>query len=630
MENLKFARKEYSTQKKFTKNEMINKLKKIPFNYKKVKWREITTLGIGNAELYLCEPDNDLELKKILLFCKEKNLNFYIVGAGSNLVGTDKKIYDFAIKLSGKFFRAISFGREHVTAGAGVLLKDLAIESAKKGFGGLSDLAGIPATLGGAIKMNASCKSTKISDFIEELCGFDLDGNIWKATKNEISFSYRTSSISDDKIILAVILSLPHSKTEKELTAIENSLKERKKIRFEGRNAGCVFMNPGSAKAGILLDKSNCKGLSIGDAIISSKHANYFINKGNCTENDFLKLISKARKIVFNKTGILLRPELKFVNKKSFEKIFSKPTSLKVAILKGGNSRERDISLVSASFVSSALKDAGFIVSEFDIKTPEIPDEAKKADIVFPVLHGGFGENGEIQKKLENLNIKFVGSSSKSCKITIDKIESKKIMLKHKIPTPDFKVITKQNLNEIEKIAKNFGFPLVVKPPLEGSTFGITIVENMDNLRSAVEETFSYGENILIEKFISGREITVGILDGKPLPVIEIEYPGKTYDFDAKYTHTKGETKYHCPPVNISKDLQKKAQKYALKFYRAVKARDMLRVDFICSQSIPYALEGNSIPGFTDSSLLPKAAEKDGLSFTELCAKLVIKTYKRK
>ncbi len=595
-----------------------------------VPWSEITTLGVGGRAPAVCEPKDDIELRNLLALCKKKNVRFIVLGAGSNIVGCDDDFDGIVIRLSGKSFQEMSFGRDHATVGAGVRLRDLAEAAARKGFTGIAPLAGIPATVGGAIKMNAGADGVSIGNFIEEICGFDSGGNVWKASKSELSFPYRKSSVADDKIIIAAILHLAHGDSAASLDSISKTVEKRSSVKFEGRNAGCVFLNPGDAKAGIILDKAGCKGMSCGKALVSSRHANYFINTGSCPEADFVGLASSARMKVFENSGILLFPEVKFANPRSLEKILSAPRPLDVAVLKGGSSRERDISLISAKYVSDALRAAGMKVSEFDIRTPELPPEAMKCDVVFPVLHGGFGENGEIQGRLERAGLKFVGSSSKSCSLTIDKIESKKIMLENKIPTAPFSAIGKNEEKELAKIAARLGFPLVVKAPLEGSTFGITIVDGMEDLEAALDKTFSFGENVLIEKFISGREITVGILDGKALPPVEIEYPGRTYDFDAKYTHSKGETKYHCPPVHIEGSMQEKARKFAVEFYRATGARDMLRVDFICADGVPYALEGNSIPGFTDSSLLPKAAKTAGISFTELCAGLVMKAYKRR
>ncbi|HPN84268.1 MAG TPA: UDP-N-acetylmuramate dehydrogenase [Victivallales bacterium] len=595
-----------------------------------VAWSEITTLGVGGKVSIFTEPEDDIELRKILAFCKDNKLEFLIIGAGSNIVGTDATYDGVVIRLSGRTFKEVSFGRKgHVTAGAGVKLRDLAELAAQKGFGGMEELAGIPATVGGAIKMNAGAEGISIGDFLEEICGVDSDGNIWKASKNEIKFSYRKSSISDDKIIIAAILKLEQKPTTDTETKIKNVISRRTSVRFEGRNAGSAFVNPGDAKAGIILEKSACKKMSFGNAMISEKHANYFINKGSASEADFLNLMIAARKKVFESTGILLYPEVKFVNGESYEKLISSIKPIKVALLKGGSSNERNISLISAKYVAGALRDAGMKVEEIDILKPEMTDSMKKADIVFPVLHGGFGEDGEIQELLEKAKIKFVGSSSASCKLTIDKITSKKLMLEKGIPTADFEVVTKHNRSEVAKFAKRLGLPLVIKAPKEGSTVGISILEDLEKLDETIEKTFSFGDEILLEKFIKGREITIGVLHGKALPVIEIEFPGATYDFDAKYTHAKGETKYHCPPVNVPETIQKKSQKIAELFYEASGARDMLRIDMIFDGKELFVLEANSIPGFTDSSLLPKAAKAAGISFTELCAGLAIKAWQR-
>jgi D-alanine-D-alanine ligase len=159
---------------------------------------------------------------------------------------------------------------------------------------------------------------------------------------------------------------------------------------------------------------------------------------------------------------------------------------------------------------------------------------------------------------------------------------------------------------------------------------GIVIVENEEDWESAIEKAFQFDDTLLVEKFIDGIETTVGIINGTALPVVEIQFPGKIYDYDAKYTHLLGETKYFCPPQKVSDELQKQAQQIALDFYHASGARDILRVDiFITSEKELFVLEGNSLPGFTSSSLVPKAALQSGMSFEKLCVTLVQNALKR-
>ncbi|OGV49197.1 MAG: hypothetical protein A2X49_04450 [Lentisphaerae bacterium GWF2_52_8] len=315
-----------------------------------------------------------------------------------------------------------------------------------------------------------------------------------------------------------------------------------------------------------------------------------------------------------------------FANTASAKTLDSCVSKLKIAVLKGGTSSEREVSLESGAAVAKALREAGCEVVEIDIREPKISQEMRSANAVFPVLHGGFGESGELQKVLEDANLKFVGCGSEACGIIIDKLKSKKFMEKHGIPTPPYAMLTKNERAFPSKLK----LPVVVKPPSEGSTVGISLVSTMEEWDKAIDECLKYDKTVLVEEYVEGDEITVGILLGQALPPVEIKYPGKMYDYDAKYTHAKGETFYHCPPKNVSEELQKKAGEIAVKFFEATGARDLLRVDMIVARDGKiYVLEGNNLPGFTSSSLLPKAAKTAGISFVQLCASLALSATQR-
>jgi D-alanine-D-alanine ligase len=167
-------------------------------------------------------------------------------------------------------------------------------------------------------------------------------------------------------------------------------------------------------------------------------------------------------------------------------------------------------------------------------------------------------------------------------------------------------------------------FPLVIKPPREGSTVGVFIVKDENEFKKNLDKAFAYDSELLVEEYVKGSEITVSIVNGNALPVIEIITPGGFYDYDAKYIHKNGETQYLCPPKNINEETQKTASELSLKFFKAAKCRDLLRVDFMVSEDgTPYMIEANNIPGFTSNSLVPKAFRQAGGSMEKLCANLV-------
>ena len=277
--------------------------------------------------------------------------------------------------------------------------------------------------------------------------------------------------------------------------------------------------------------------------------------------------------------------------------------------------------------VAESLRDGGFDVREYDIQKLEITDDMRWADVVYPVLHGGFGEDGTLQKMLEDAGIRTVGCPAKSMSVVMDKVESKKVMDQNGITNAKYAVITEPGT----PIPEGMSLPLIVKPNSEGSTFGLTLVEKEEDWQAAVTTALKYDKTVLVEEYIDGVEATVGILLGNALPPVEIRFPGKLYDYDAKYTHAQGETLYLCPPTGLSERVQAEAKEMSLRFARAVNAETLLRVDVIIRKGDDrvYVLEGNSMPGCTASSLLPKAAMAAGISLMELYSGLVFDALKK-
>ncbi|MCF7792081.1 MAG: D-alanine--D-alanine ligase [Victivallales bacterium] len=588
-------------------------------------WSKITTIGIGKGKVTVIEPCSENSLVKILKYTRKYNIPITAIGAGSNTIGTDSNDLTLLLKLTADDFKRVKINKNKAECGAGITLLNMIKECAKSDLSGLSQLAGIPGTLGGSLKTNASRLGVSIFNFIEYLEGYNFSGEKWSKYANEIKWGYRYSDLPEDIIVTKVHFRLKPERRSKIQQSIENYIKERAEIYPKFRNAGCIFKNPESnISSGQLIDLSGCKNMSCNNLEVSGLHANFITNRSISKESDFLELAGNVRKKVFENFGIYLTPEVYFINNKTFKKLMSTPPPLTVTLLKGGNCRERSVSLESAKNVSHALKKAGYTVNEYDIKKPVLPKKALNCDVAFPVLHGGFGEDGRIQKVLENNYIPFVGSDSNSSELTIDKIKTKKIFCKNQIKTPDYAVLKKGEI----RFPKNLKLPVVVKHPSEGSTFGISIVRKMNEWKPALKKASAVNtENILVEEYIDGEELTVSIIDSNYLPMIHISPPGEMYDYDAKYTHRTGETLYICPPEeNLISSLQQlEIQKTSLEIYKMVGARDMLRVDMILSAKTKeaYFIEVNSIPGFTSSSLLPKAAEKAGISYIQLCCKLI-------
>lgn len=297
-----------------------------------------------------------------------------------------------------------------------------------------------------------------------------------------------------------------------------------------------------------------------------------------------------------------------------------------VGVLLGGCSSEREISFKSGRAVLEALRSAGCRVSAIELN--QCDEETvlgllrqSKIDVAFIALHGAFGEDGAVQQILEKAGIPYTGSDAKTSRITINKVLTQKRLQQRGIPIPRHIVVNGTDGISSPEILGHLPVPLVVKPACEGSSIGVTILQSADQLPEAIRLASRYGEQILIEQYISGRELTVGILDGEALPVIEI-IPGHSFfDFEAKYQ--KGLTKY-VVPAEITDTVRQKVQQVAVEAYRTLGCRDLARIDVMLdAEDQPFVLEANTIPGFTETSLLPKAARQVGIDFPELCLRIV-------
>lgn len=300
---------------------------------------------------------------------------------------------------------------------------------------------------------------------------------------------------------------------------------------------------------------------------------------------------------------------------------------LKIAVLMGGKSNEREISLKSGKAVYQSLKDAGFVAVPIDIIEEDagaiVADiKGLGADIAFIAMHGRFGEDGTLQEILESAAIPYTGCGPRASRLAMDKVASREVFLEHGISVPRSRVFEDELLSKInlDDLA-DLGFPLVVKPAAAGSSIGVSIVNNQGDLIQALESAFSHDKRIIIEEYLEGRELTVGILEEEPLPVIEIIPKIKFFNYQAKYT--LGMTDY-IVPAKIAGELSKKVQQVALSAYKSLGCQAFSRVDMILKNNLmPYVLEINTIPGLTKMSLLPKAAGVANISFLELCLRLI-------
>ncbi len=298
----------------------------------------------------------------------------------------------------------------------------------------------------------------------------------------------------------------------------------------------------------------------------------------------------------------------------------------KIGVLMGGPSSEREISFKSGRAVEEALRQSGLNVVAIDVgKDIEKRLKEEGVEIAFIALHGRYGEDGTMQDLLESLAIPYTGPGVEASRLAMDKVASKEVFLRDKIPTPDFYVLKKEKEREmvISQLPchSTIKIPVVIKPAREGSTIGVSVVKEENDFLPALDKAFQYDDKILVEEYIDGREVTVSILNGSALPVIEIVPKHEFFDFQAKYTNGLTEFKVPAP---LTKELYGRTQEIAMRAHRALGCRGMSRVDMkVSSQGRPYVFEVNTIPGLTSLSLLPMAAQAAGVSFPELCRKLI-------
>ena len=327
---------------------------------------------------------------------------------------------------------------------------------------------------------------------------------------------------------------------------------------------------------------------------------------------------------------------------------------MKITVLMGGTSSERNVSLASGIRIVEALRSRGHTVTALDpakgvISAAEeralvagkvgteppsleslskfaegafLPNlrsmkEVKDADVAFLALHGGQGEDGTIQALLDMANVKYTGSGHLSSALAMDKDLSKKLFTVAEVKTADW-LMTPVSIEQVEGM---LGLPVVVKPSKQGSTVGLTLVKKREDLAPAIDEAAKYDDEVMIERFIPGRELTVGILGEVALPVGEILPKHEIYDYECKYTAGMATEEF---PAKLSKEATEKVQQQALAAFKALKLRGYARIDFrLTSEGEFYCLEANTLPGMTELSLIPQGAAAMGIGFPELCERIV-------
>jgi D-alanine-D-alanine ligase len=324
-----------------------------------------------------------------------------------------------------------------------------------------------------------------------------------------------------------------------------------------------------------------------------------------------------------------------------------------IAVLLGGTSAEREVSLASGLAVIRALRERGHDTVAIDTARGFVPreregdllpegihaappedvsaalspyeigeiPELRRADVAFLALHGGIGEDGTLQALLDLLGIPYTGTGPLGSGIAMDKDVSKRLLRDAEIPTLPWRVVRAPDFAyDPDAIREKVTFPCVVKPSRQGSSVGLTVVERMEDLDEAVALAARYDSEVMIERYVRGRELTVSIVGDRPLPPVEIRPKKGIYDYESKYT--PGMTEYLCP-APLEGEATAQAQMYAFRAFRVLKLRGYARIDFILAQDQLFCLEANTLPGMTATSLLPKAAAAVDIDFPTLCERIV-------
>jgi D-alanine-D-alanine ligase len=296
---------------------------------------------------------------------------------------------------------------------------------------------------------------------------------------------------------------------------------------------------------------------------------------------------------------------------------------MRVTVLYGGPSAEREVSLVSGKAVIDGLRAAGHNVFPSDISPSDLKGLDQPADVIFPVLHGQFGESGELQEILESRKLPFVGSGSKASRIGINKVETKKVWEQDGLPTPQYVIVNRSNIASTSMPA-----PAVVKAFGSGSSIDVYICKTQSDLAEKIKLVVDKHGEALVEQYIKGPELTVGVLEEKALAPIRIVPKAEFFDFEAKYKSAETEHRFD---TGLPPELVKQCQDLAEKANNIVGARDLSRIDVMIDEKThrPYLLEINTLPGFTPKSLLPEAAAHAGIPFNQLVDRLVKRAHKR-
>lgn len=544
------------------------------------------------------------------------------MGLGSNLLIRDGGIRGTVINTKNRL-KEMGFTAEGLLyVEAGVPCALVARFCAESGFLGAEFLAGIPGTMGGALKMNAGAFGGETWPIVHQVEMLNRQGQVSFREPSEFKIAYRSVKGLDGEWFLSALLKLEKGDTAASQQKIKALLEQRAKTQPTNQpSCGSVFVNPAGDYAARLIEQAGLKGFTLGGARVSEKHANFIVNTDNASAADIEKLIAIVQRKVNEIHGVLLKTEVCMIGEEKTATVipahrYDNPEKFgRVAVLMGGTAAERAVSLRSGAAVYEALKRAGVDAIAIDVTdSPIVALAGVQVDRVFNIIHGRGGEDGVLQGVLDVMKIPYTGSGVMASALSMDKLRTKLCWQGYGLVTPSWQLL--QSEADIDGCIEKLGFPVIVKPAQEGSSLGMSKAHNRDELVKALQIASEFNCDVYAEQWVSGKEYTVAILNGAALPVIRLETPHSFYDYEAKY-HANT-TQYHCP-CGLDDVQEATLQEVAVTASKVVGVKGWARADIFIDSNGQYQLiEINTVPGMTDHSLVPMAAKQAGLTFDEL------------
>jgi UDP-N-acetylenolpyruvoylglucosamine reductase len=584
----------------------------------------------GGAAEWLFEPADADDLAAFLA-ALDPRVPVLPLGLGSNLIVRDGGVPGVTIRLGKAFARVEPIGDSRLRCGggaSGILVSSTARDA---GVAGVEFLRSIPGTVGGFVRMNGGAYGRETADVLVEAEVVLRDGTRRTLSRDDLGYSYRHSALPDGAVVVgATFRGVPGEPAaiQAEMDRIAAAREASQPLR--SRTGGSTFKNPPGAKAWELVDAAGCRGLRRGDAQVSEKHTNFLLNLGAASSAEIETLGEDVRARVKAASGVELEWEIQRVGVQLDPARHGEEfRRLHVAVLMGGWSAEREVSLNSGAGVAEALESLGHRVTRVDLTPTVAADLAAAApDLVFNALHGTPGEDGSVQGLLELMGLRYTHSGLATSVIAIDKVLTKQVLVPAGVPMPGGRIVRSAEVFEADPLPR----PYVLKPVNEGSSVGVAIVTAGGNYGSPIGRDtagpWQEFDELLAEPYVRGRELTTAVLDGadgaRALGVTELRPKSGWYDYDAKYTDGMTE---HLFPAPVPDEIAEACRDLALQAHRVLGCRGCSRSDFRWDDERGvdglFLLEVNTQPGMTALSLVPEQARHTGMSYAELVQAIV-------